>query len=487
MSTETGVVLKLLFTFFIYTVVSGKILNPVILVPGDGGTQFEAKLNKTSAPHSLCTLKTSDYFSLWLNLEELAPVVIDCFTDNMKLVYNRTTHTTSNTPGVDIRISNFGGTSTVEWLDPSQLSVTSYFAPIVNAMVTWGYKRGVSVRGVPYDFRKAPNEFKELYQRMKALIEETYRINNNTRVVIVAHSMGNPTALYFYNQMPQAWKDKYLEAHISLAGVWMGALKPMRLFASGDSLGVVFVKPIKVRTEQRSMPSTAWLMPSDKAWGPDEILVMQPERNYTVKDYKQFFEDISYMDGWYMRQDTVNLIRDLTAPGIKVYCLHGINVKTPGVLIYDKSTWFDSQPNIVPDNGDGTVNVRSLRACLNWQKQQKQPVFHKEFPNVDHMSLLKDAGVIMDPRELRNYVDMPHFHPEKNVVNGIDLYKNGRHIHEIRHDLVDKKPHQEPAKPRTLSVGSEGEPASPVAGSPSPVVGSVSGFSFSGHSHPGQK
>ena len=30
----------------------------------------------------------------------------------------------------------------------------------------------------------------------------------------------------------------------------------------------------------------------------------------------------------------------------------------------------------------------------------------------------------MDPRELRNYVDMPHFHPEKNVVNGIDLYKN---------------------------------------------------------------
>lgn len=54
------------------------------LVPGDGGTQFEAKLNKTTAPHSLCTLKTNDYFSLWLNLEELAPIVIDCFTDNMK-------------------------------------------------------------------------------------------------------------------------------------------------------------------------------------------------------------------------------------------------------------------------------------------------------------------------------------------------------------------------------------------------------------------
>lgn len=51
-----------------------------------------------------------------------------------------------------------------------------------------------------------------------------------------------------------------------------------------------------------------------------------------------------------------------------------------GVLMYDKSSWFNSQPKIIPDNGDGTVNVRSLRACLNWQKQQKQPIYHKEFP-----------------------------------------------------------------------------------------------------------
>eukprot|EP00516_Mucochytrium_quahogii_P005499 CAMPEP_0203752892 /NCGR_PEP_ID=MMETSP0098-20131031/6753_1 /ASSEMBLY_ACC=CAM_ASM_000208 /TAXON_ID=96639 /ORGANISM=" , Strain NY0313808BC1" /LENGTH=76 /DNA_ID=CAMNT_0050643261 /DNA_START=77 /DNA_END=307 /DNA_ORIENTATION=- len=68
----------------------------------------------------------------------------------------------------------------------------------------------------------------------------------------------------------------------------------------------------------------------------------------------------------------------------------------------------------------------------------------------------------MDRRELRNYVDMPHFHPEKNVVNGIDLYKNGRHIHEIRHEMERKWFMQF----RSLSTGSQGEPSSPV-GSPS--------------------
>jgi lysophospholipase-3 len=36
--------------------------------------------------------------------------------------------------------------------------LASYFAPIVNALVSWGYKRGVSVRGVPFDFRKAPSK-----------------------------------------------------------------------------------------------------------------------------------------------------------------------------------------------------------------------------------------------------------------------------------------------------------------------------------------
>jgi lysophospholipase-3 len=53
-------------------------------VPGDGGSQFEARLNKPSVVHMWCTQKTTDWFALWLNLELLAPYVLDCFVDNMK-------------------------------------------------------------------------------------------------------------------------------------------------------------------------------------------------------------------------------------------------------------------------------------------------------------------------------------------------------------------------------------------------------------------
>ena len=53
-------------------------------VPGDGGSQYEAKLDKPSVVHWLCTKKTDDWYPLWLNLELLAPYAVDCFVDNMK-------------------------------------------------------------------------------------------------------------------------------------------------------------------------------------------------------------------------------------------------------------------------------------------------------------------------------------------------------------------------------------------------------------------
>ena len=77
----------------------------------------------------------------------------------MKLVYDKSSRSTRNTPGVETRIPGFGNTSTVEWLDPSQRSPTAYFKDIVNAILPLGYERGVTLKGAPFDFRKAPSKF----------------------------------------------------------------------------------------------------------------------------------------------------------------------------------------------------------------------------------------------------------------------------------------------------------------------------------------
>ncbi|XP_041375530.1 phospholipase A2 group XV-like [Gigantopelta aegis] len=373
----------------------GKPKNPVILVPGDGGSQILAKLNKSSVVHYICEKTTADYYSLWLNLEMMIPEVIDCFVDNMRLVYHPENHTTSNSPGVDTKIPGFGKTEHIEWLDPDvhvHYSSTSYYNPIVEALVLWGYERDVSIRGAPYDFRKAPNELGQFFFDFQLLVEDTYVKNNNSKVIVLAHSMGNANMLYFFNQRPQSWKDKFIKFWISLSGVWAGAVKPLRLMASGDSLNIPLVSAMSIRIEQRSMMSTAFLMPSDKFWGNNEVLVSRPGKNYTVNDYEQFFKDLFFSTGYSMRKDVDHLIRDLKPPMVDVYCLHGTNVSTPGMLNYSEGQWPDSQPTVVPDNGDGTVNIRSLQGCLAWQKSQK--VVHKVFNKVEHTEILMDKDVI---------------------------------------------------------------------------------------------
>lgn len=152
---------------------------PVVLIPGDGGNQLHGKLNKTSAPHYFCKLQSSDYYELWLNLEEITPYVIDCLVDNLRLLYDNQTNTSHNREGVDIMVKDFGNTSTVEFLDSSQYSITVYFGAIANALVKkYDYVRGLNIRGAPYDWRKAPNEMGDYYKNLTKLVEETYEANN---------------------------------------------------------------------------------------------------------------------------------------------------------------------------------------------------------------------------------------------------------------------------------------------------------------------
>lgn len=89
-------------------------------VPGDGGSQVDAKLSKPSTVHYFCDKTTKDWFNLWLNLELLAPLIIDCWTDNAKLHYNNVTRESSNSPGVETRIPGWGNPEVVEWIDPSK-------------------------------------------------------------------------------------------------------------------------------------------------------------------------------------------------------------------------------------------------------------------------------------------------------------------------------------------------------------------------------
>lgn len=371
-----------------------KRLSPVIFVPGDGGSQMDAIINKKDSIHFFCQKSTDTYFNLWLNKELLVPFVIDCWIDNIRLVYNSTTRKTQNSPGVEVRIPGFGTSETVEWIDPSHASVGAYFVNIGNALVQNNYKRDHSIRGAPYDFRKAPNENKEWFIKMKHLVEETFTLNEGTPVTLIVHSMGAPMTLLFLQMQSQQWKDQHIRRVISLAGAWGGSVKALKCFAVGDDLGAFALSGKTMRAEQISNPSLAWLMPNPLLWKPNEVMAQSLSRVYTMEQLEDFFKDIDYTDGWEMRKDTISYTQNFTAPGVELHCLYGSGISTVDSLNYDKTYDLSGKPTLVNGDGDGTVNKRSLEACRHWSSQQKQPVYLREFPGVDHMAILADLSVL---------------------------------------------------------------------------------------------
>ena len=92
-----------LLCIIVFSIDANCVISDIFLVPGDGGSQIEGRIDKSAVVHYVCSKKTDYWFSLWLNMELLVPIVIDCWVDNMRLTYNNITRKTSNNQGVEIR------------------------------------------------------------------------------------------------------------------------------------------------------------------------------------------------------------------------------------------------------------------------------------------------------------------------------------------------------------------------------------------------
>lgn len=237
-------------------------------------------------------------------------------------------------------------------------------------------------------------ELADYYKSLVTLVEETYRQQDYRKVILVCHSMGCPVTLYFLNHQSPVWKETYVKTLVTLAAPWGGAVKALKAFTSGDNLGVIVVPALTIRKDERTFPSLAYLMPSDKFWGHDEVLMSSGNKQYTTRNYQDLFRDIDYDVGYKMWLDTRNLTYDLRHPGVDVHCIHGVGIETMEHLEYKSEKFPDHNPKITFGDGDSTVNSRSLAGCLRWKEEPGRNFQYLNLTGVDHMSVMTDARIL---------------------------------------------------------------------------------------------
>ena len=170
----------------------------------------------------------------------------------------------------------------------------------------------------------------------------------------------------------------------------------MQLYSSGNTIGIphFLVNPLTIRGQQRTYTSNAFVMPSREFWSADEVLVTTPQRKYTISNLSEFFKDIGFPEGIDLVQNSENLTYPLAshAPNVTVHCFYGTGVATPESFTFTGNQFPDSEPAVTKGDGDGTVNLRSLKGCERWVGRQQGTVVSRQFPSVNHDNLLKDEG-----------------------------------------------------------------------------------------------
>ncbi|XP_023340781.1 group XV phospholipase A2 [Eurytemora carolleeae] len=262
---------------------------------------------------------------------------------------------------------------------------------MVEYFVSQGYVRGESIRAAPYDFRFAPHSQVEYFNELKNLIEDTSRRNNNKPVSIVSHSMGGLFGLHFLQSQDKDWLDRYISRFIPMNCPWIGATLQLITYASGYNMDISVISPLVIREEQRSYETGVYLLPNPHKWeNLDQVLVHTPHRNYTVRNYPTFFNDIGYPQGQAMMDDVVNITR-LEHPGVKTTCIYSVGVPTPVGLEYSDG-FPDTQPTRIKGDGDGSVTVNSLAYCSRFLNNpgDRSMVFR----GLDHGQILKTTEVL---------------------------------------------------------------------------------------------
>ena len=267
--------------------------NPIVICPGVGCTNLDYTFNnnkKCDCKLPECNnvfgkLIKSQSGSLWINIIGLL-LNRPCALAITKPNYDKKTQTLTNINGLEVTIhGSFPGDvyscKYLAYIPDSNIGMpeTNYADNFVKYFETYGYKNGVDMFAVGYDFRLVPfKQYQSDYFKIfKKVVEKAYykanphrkhgdlcvkndagvktpRPKKTKKVHVLGHSLGGSLMTIFLNKMKSSWKKKYIASYIADCPALDGGPKSLRTILSGYNFGF----PIKI-----AGPNAEWA-PSER-------------------------------------------------------------------------------------------------------------------------------------------------------------------------------------------------------------------------------
>ncbi|XP_019423651.1 PREDICTED: lecithin-cholesterol acyltransferase-like 4 [Lupinus angustifolius] len=186
-------------------------LNPVLLVPGIGGSMLNAVDDQNGTEERVWVRFLSAEYKLKTKL------------------WSRYDPSTGKTESLDpnTRITvpeDRNGLYALDILDPDLLigyESVYYFHDLIIQMLKWGYQEGKTLFGFGYDFRQS-NRLQETMDRLAAKLESVYNAAGGKKIDIISHSMGGLLVKCFMGLHSDIF-EKYVKNWIAICAPFQGA------------------------------------------------------------------------------------------------------------------------------------------------------------------------------------------------------------------------------------------------------------------------
>ncbi|CAN6287707.1 unnamed protein product [Urochloa humidicola] len=356
-------------------------LHPVVLMPGFGCSQLDARLTSDFEPASTAPScgggvlkgKKKGWFRLWNNHTALQedPALVACYAELLRLVYDPAAGDYRNVPGVETRVVAFGTTRGFGYGEPAMKDFC--MEKLVQALEAVGYREGETLFGAPYDFRYAPappgqpnREFSGFLSSLTALVEHASERNGDKPAILVTHSFGGVLVDFFLRWSPLAWRQHYVKHFVMVSAGAGGAVPLLRFGGSSSSPPpAAAADPLSFPNTGRSFAGAFSVLPSPKVFGHAPLVVTRA-RNYSAYDIPEYLRAVGFSGGEVARYvaRVLPVTLGFGAPAVPMTCVNGVGVPTAETLVYwDGHFGAAAEPDeVVYGDGDGATNIASLLA-----------------------------------------------------------------------------------------------------------------------------